>query len=168
MMCLALAGCASAPVQVVPSAPPFAITGRLVASDGERQLSAQVRWSQAGNGRLLLTTPIGQTLALIETDADGARLTTSDGRRYQATDLATLARRGLGWRLPLDELPWWVTGHSAPGPLATSAADGDGFQQSGWNVRFGTRDALGRPLSIDAESPPMRVRLLIDRWLEGP
>ena len=66
---------------------------------------------------------------------------------------------------------------NAPGAPASS--DAEGFTQHGWTVRYGARDARGRPLRIDAEcdagcggpqtgsqSGPLSVRLIIDQWLE--
>lgn len=165
------------------AAPPnFSLNGRLVASDGSRRFSATLRWSQGQVSRILLTTPLGQAVAAIDVDAAGARLTAADGRSYTAGSLSELARRGLGLSLPLEHLPWWMTGHGAPGSPSVADVDG-GFSQHGWTVRYGERDARGRPLRIDAEcssgcsdaqagsqpgarSSPLSVRLIIDQWLE--
>ncbi|MFZ4498827.1 MAG: outer membrane lipoprotein LolB [Burkholderiales bacterium] len=170
----------------------FSFNGRLMANQGERRFSASLRWSQGEVSRILLTTPLGQALASIDVDAGGARLTTADGRRYAAGSLSDLARRGLGLSLPLEHLPWWMSGRDAPGAPATPGTDG--FTQHGWTVRYGTRDARGRPLRIDAEClaacssgqlpgtraemdktadarpetdpATLRVRLIIDQWLD--
>jgi outer membrane biogenesis lipoprotein LolB len=158
------------------------MNGRLLASDGSRRFSATLRWSQGGVSRILLTTPLGQALAAIDIDAAGARLTAADGRTFTAGSLSELARRGLGLSLPLEHLPWWMTGQGAPGSPSVADADG-GFSQHGWTVRYGGRDPRGRPLRIDAEcnsgcgsaqagsepgarSGPLSVRLIIDQWLE--
>ena len=157
--------------------PAFSLNGRLLASDGSRRFSATLRWSQGDATRILLTTPLGQALASIDVDTSGARLTAADGRSYGAASLSGLARRGLGLSLPLEHLPWWMSGRNAPGAPASS--DAEGFTQHGWTVRYGARDARGRPLRIDAEcdagcggpqtgsqSGPLSVRLIIDQWLE--
>jgi len=157
--------------------PAFSLNGRLLAVDGSRRFNATLRWSQDGSTRILLTTPLGQALAAIDVDAGGARLTAADGRIYNAGSLTELARRGLGLTLPLEHLPWWMSGRSVPG--APSTPDADGFSQHGWTVRYGSRDERGRPLRIDAEcsngcgdrqtgsqSGPLSVRLIIDQWLE--
>jgi len=119
-------------------------------------------------------------VASIDVDAGGARLTAADGRSYAAGSLSDLARRGLGLSLPLEHLPWWMSGRDAPGAPATASAEG--FSQHGWTVRYGARDARGRPLRIDAECPTgcnggaeaqaaggpgaLSVRLIIDQWLD--
>lgn len=175
---------------IVAAAPVFSLSGRLLATDGSRRFNASLRWSQGETTRIFLTTPLGQALAAIDVDAAGARLTAADGRRYDATSLTELARRGLGLALPLELLPWWLSGVPAPG-VATPSENSDGFLQQGWTVRYGERDARGRPLRLDAEctglcgraptagaqaaagagpagaeSANPSVRLIIDQWLE--
>lgn len=176
-----MSACAGLPRTTAPApaeAPPaFSLNGRLLATDGSRRFNATLRWSQGGTTRILLTTPLGQAMASIDVDASGARLTSADGRNYTAGSLSELARRGLGLTLPLEHLPWWMSGQSVPG--VPSTPDGDGFLQHGWTVRYGGRDPQGRPLRIDAEcdsgcggpqtntpSGPLSVRLIIDQWLE--
>jgi len=178
-----------APTASAETPPAFSLNGRLLASDGSRRFSATLRWSQGDATRILLTTPLGQAVASIDVDAGGARLTAADGRSYTASSLSELARRGLGLTLPLEHLPWWMSGRDAPG--APSTSNPDGFSQHGWTVRYGSRDALGRPLRIDAEcnspcsaaadgdrqsggvasaqgaqSASPSVRLIIDQWLD--
>lgn len=177
-----LSACASTPRTAMTSAastpPAFSVNGRLLASDGSRRFNATLRWSQGDATRILLTTPLGQAVASIDVDAGGARLTAADGRSYSAGSLSELARRGLGLTLPLEHLPWWISGRSAPDAPSVPDA-GDGFSQHGWTVRYGGRDERGRPLRIDAEcsngcgaaqtgsqSGPLSVRLIIDQWLE--
>ncbi len=170
-----------APAASAEAPPAFSLNGRLLASDGSRRFNATLRWSQGDATRILLTTPLGQAVASIDVDANGARLTAADGRSYTASSLSDLARRGLGLTLPLEHLPWWMSGRDVPGTPSTS--NPDGFSQHGWTVRYGARDERGRPLRIDAEcdSPcgaaiggearaqgaqSPAVRLIIDQWLE--
>lgn len=178
-----LSGCAvapRAPVAATPAAPVFSLSGRLFASDGVRRFTAALRWTQSGSSRILLTTPLGQAIASIDVDASGARLTTANGRQYSAGSLSELMRRGLGLALPFEQLSWWVSGRAAPDTPAEALGE-DGFSQQGWTVRYGARDASGRPLRLEAEciapctadagrsaegSGPPSVRLIVDQWLE--
>lgn len=191
-LALLLSACAgiprTAPTASAEAPPAFSLNGRLLASDGSRRFNASLRWSQGESTRILLTTPLGQAVASIDVDAGGARLTAADGRSYTAGSLSELARRGLGLTLPLEYLPWWMSGRDAPG--VPSTPDTDGFSQHGWTVRYGARDERGRPLRVDAEcnspcgaltgdqqtgggavaqrapSAGPSVRLIIDQWLE--
>lgn len=184
LLAVLLSGCATsprAPVNAAP-APAFSLSGRLFASDGVRKFTAALRWTQAGSSRILLTTPLGQTVASIDADDSGARLTAANGRQYSAGSLSELVRRSLGLALPLEYLPWWVSGRAAPDTPAEATSE-DGFSQHGWTVRYGARDDSGRPLRLEAdcnapctanngagrpdgEAGPPSVRLIIDQWLE--
>lgn len=184
LLAVLLSGCVTAPrtpVNAVP-APVFSLSGRLFASDGARRFTAALRWTQAGSSRILLTTPLGQAVASIDVDNSGARLTAANGRQYSAGTLSELVRRGLGLALPLEHLPWWVSGRAAPDTPADATTE-DGFSQHGWTVRYGARDDSGRPLRLEAtcdtpcaanngagrsdgEAGPPSVRLIIDQWLE--
>lgn len=171
-----LTACSSLPrptPTATPTAPAFNVNGRLLASDGERRFSASLRWSHGETSRILLTTPLGQALASIDIDAGGARITNANGQRYQAGSLDELVRRGLGLTLPIQQMPWWISGQRAPDVAervnahvhagADAATDGAtpadgleasvaaGFRQGGWTVRYGARDDRGRPLRLDAQ-----------------
>ncbi len=178
-----LSGCAvapRAPVAASPAAPVFSLSGRLFASDGDRRFTAALRWTQSGSSRILLTTPLGQAVASIDVDTSGARLTAANGRQYSAGSVSELMRRGLGLTLPFEQMSWWVSGRAAPDTPAEALGE-DGFSQLGWAVRYGARDASGRPLRLEAEcmapctagvgrsaegSGPPSVRLIVDQWLE--
>ncbi|MBU3693545.1 MAG: outer membrane lipoprotein LolB [Rhodocyclaceae bacterium] len=177
-----LAACASAPrapagAAARAEAPAFNFNGRLLASDGNRRFNANLRWMHADTSRIFVTTPLGQAVAAIDVDADGARLSTADGRQFRAGSLSELARRGLGLTLPLEHLTWWLSGRAAPDVPAEATTEG-GFAQRGWTVRYGARDETGRPLRLDAEcgapcpdagaaaGAALSVRLIIDQWLD--
>lgn len=172
---LLLYGCANIPSSS--STPPtrdalavFALEGRFSLRHEDRNYSGRLSWRHAGlNNELLLSSPFGQGMAEIVTSENGARLTGSDGRVYEASDAETLTRQVLGYPLPLDQLTDWVRGWDATGGI---------FE----------RDALGRPLRLrhedwridygyasdDPKAPPDRIfavrsggfelRLRIDEW----
>ena len=172
---LLLGGCASLPASTG-IAPPrdaladFMLEARFSLRHEDKSYSGRLSWRHAGmNNELLLSSPFGQGMAEIVTSASGARLTSSDGRVYEASDAETLTRQVLGYPLPLDQLTDWVRG---------------------WGTAAGIseRDALGRPLRLrhedwlidygyasdDPQAPPDRIfaeraggfalRLRIDEW----
>lgn len=168
---LAVAACAAfAPA--VPEAPPFDLTGRLLVRYDARALTSGLRWRHTPTGdEIALLTPLGQTLAQIVTGAEGATLTTADGRRYQASSVASLTRQGLGWSLPLELMRYWVRGEVAPGvPAENVARDAAGrlarLEQGGWHItlRSDPAPAGGHPDRLDFESGEQRIRLVIDDW----
>ena len=157
---LALSGCAGLP----PVAPATVVhSGRfsLQTRSGEHKDSATGRFSlavRADSMTLNLETPLGTTLARIDSGADGAtlRATGDDGhvREVRGPDAEALAESALGWTLPLSGLSDWIDGRPAPGrPARVSEDDGvTQIEQSGWTIRV-----LERIDANDAASPPRRL-----------
>ena len=172
---LLLGGCANLPSSSS-TAPPsdalvaFTIEGRFSLRHEDKSYSGRLSWRHAGmNNELLLSSPFGQGMAEIVTSDSGARLTSSDGKVYEASDAETLTRQVLGYPLPLEQLTDWVRGWGAAAGISE-------------------RDALGRPLRLrheawlidygyasdDPQAPPDRIfaeraggfqlRLRIDEW----
>lgn len=77
----------------------------------------------------------------------------------------------LGWRLPLEGLPYWALAVPRPGSKAGVERDANGqissLRQDGWSVRY-TRyagpapDAL--PLRMVLQREGLEIVLLIDEW----
>lgn len=155
-----LAACASTPVVHTPrTLRAFSLDGRIAVRQGEIRNYANVVWRHdAGHDSILVTTPLGQGVAELSRDAAGARLVTADHREIVAPDWEGLAKRALGARLPLDDLPAWLTGHPPP-------------PGSGWRVRYldyqsPAPDAL--PTLIEFQRDDLYVRLKVDHWSTVP
>lgn len=147
---LALAGCASTPPETVPqpsgvAAPTQTFAGRLgltvVAMPGGEVAPAAPR-SASGlfelvgspdTGRLVLTSPLGATVAEARWTPGEARLIAPEGeRRYASLD--ALSTDLVGEPLPIGALFAWLQGRPAPGPPSRALADAAGFEQFGWRV----------------------------------
>ena len=178
-LALVLAGCASlspAPV-VVPSRATlaaFALEGRFALREADKSYSGRLSWRHEGeNNTLLLASPFGQGLAEITTDACGARLSTSDGKAYEAADAETLTRQVLGYPLPLAQLTDWVRGRT--GAAGTVEVDAFGrplrLRHEGWRIDYGYAgdDPLAPPSQLFAEGAGgLELRLRIDEWTSIP
>ncbi|MCI1193473.1 outer membrane lipoprotein LolB [Calidifontimicrobium sp. SYSU G02091] len=154
-----LAGCATAP----PAAD--VIAGRLAlqvaAHDGaaERQLASTFELSgNAERGALLLTTPLGTTLAQAHWQPGRVELATGNGARVY-TDLDALTRDVLGEALPLAALFDWL--RARPWPAAPSEPTAAGFEQLGWSVDLARR-ADGWIVLQRARPPAVTVRVRLD------
>jgi len=174
VLLLLVSGCASLTPPSVPPPPrdalaAFSLEGRFALNHETRSYSGRISWTYRPNAsELLLSSPFGQGLAEIVTDADGARLTGSDGRIRTAPDAETLTREVLGYALPLKQLADWVRGRTPPGG---GHFDAHGrvlsLQQDGWQIDYGYGDDT-------PDSPPMRIsarqgehvelRIFIDAW----
>lgn len=170
-----LAGCAALEPSrpVLPRAPAFDLVGRVAVTHDGRPFSSGVRWQHAAErDEIWLLSPLGQAVAHIVCDAEGAVFTGADRRQSSARDVETLTRRALGWELPVARLAWWVRGGiAADGVIAEFDRDPQGrllrLRQDGWDIVFVYRseegvDSLPRRLELKSES--QTIRLVIDDW----
>ena len=172
----ALAGCAATrPAQSLPasnvSISAFSLNGRVAFKLDDRGDKASLRWRHsATSDSLRLLSPLGSVVGEIETDRDGATLTTGDKKIYRSNDAQTLTREVLGWDLPLAGLGYWVTGRADP-RAPVQAQDHDGrerlkcLRQNDWRIDyleyFGD-SALPARLSLTYDR--LTLRLIVDHW----
>jgi outer membrane lipoprotein LolB len=172
----ALAGCAMLqPERPAERARAFDLVGRVAVNHEGRAFSGGVRWEHtAERDEIWLLTPVGQALAHIVGDAQGATYTGADRSRHSARDIASLTRRALGWGLPIEHLSWWVQGAIAPAAVIQHVErDEHGrlvtLGQEGWRIAY-TYSAPagqgGRPRRLDIAGGAQEVRLVIDSWRE--
>jgi outer membrane lipoprotein LolB len=165
-----LAACATVPRAERIVAGRFSV---LVAADG-RQDSGSGRFTLAVDGEAItldLASPLGTTLARVEVDARGARLTRSDNegpREVRGASAELLTLEALGWPLPVAGFPDWIAGRPAPGKPVDVLAD-DAFTQDGWTIRVLERFDGGAPRRLQIERPELRgvapaitLRLVLD------
>ena len=159
-------GCAS----VAPGAAPAQhFEGRFVASisrgDSREAVSGRfVLATYPGRSTLDLSSPLGTTLARVETDAGGARLTAAQSDGTLATWLGenpdALVESVLGVSLPVSGLADWIVGRPVPGrPAQVFPATGatQRIEQDGWVIAISDRFA-------DSGAPS---RLTLDRTTGG-
>jgi outer membrane lipoprotein LolB len=150
---LTVAACASMPPQTAPRVlaasadAPFTIDGRLSVKRGGEALAANFSWRHAPpRDELVLSTPLGQTLAEIAADASVPRyeLRGAEGRREEARDWAALTERALGAPLPVDGLAAWIVGMPRAGTLYSIEPDAQGrialLRQDGWEIVYAYAD----------------------------
>jgi outer membrane lipoprotein LolB len=159
----------------------FLLTGRVAVKGGKENFSGGVQWRHTGGGdEILLLSPLGQALAQIQLNPDGASLTTSEHQSYYAADVESLTEQVLGWHLPLMGLQYWVQGANSPATRAEMDMDNDGrvvaIRQDGWNIDYANYFPASETYVAQTEAQTMRPRLLllkrgdlqiklvIDRW----
>jgi outer membrane lipoprotein LolB len=170
-----LAACAMLQAEREPAARAgaFDLMGRVAVNHEGRAFSGGVRWEHtAGRDEVWLLTPVGQALAHIVGDAQGATYTGADRNRQTARDIGSLTRRALGWELPIEHLSWWVQGAIAPAAVIEHIErDEQGrlvtLAQDGWRIAYTHYPAAehgGRPRRLDLANGGQEVRLVIDSW----
>jgi outer membrane lipoprotein LolB len=137
------------------------------------------RFRLAVEGRTIvldLDSPLGSTIARIEVDPQGARLTApsdSGQRVVRGANAEALTYEVLGWPLPVAGFRDWIDGRpvaARPSSQRTSDA-GESFEQDGWTItvleRFQGENGAPRRLSFERPettepSPAITVRLVLD------
>lgn len=157
---LLLAGCLTTPE--LPPRPPvgeiasFAFSGRIAVRQDQTRHYARIAWRHDAQGdEIFIATPLGQGVAQITRDAQGARLVLADRRQVEAADWTELARQVFGIHLPLEGSERWLLGQ-------VSIIDG-------WLLTVTEREgdtSDGLPTLIELEREDIQVRLKIDEWSE--
>ncbi|MCX7136047.1 MAG: outer membrane lipoprotein LolB [Proteobacteria bacterium] len=147
-----LTACAGTPPRPTANAPSFELAGRVAVRYQEKGFSSSLRWKQAaGRDEIWLTAPLGQTIAYLQADADGATITGADQRQYRA---ASIER-------------YWVFGEAVPGaPPAAIERDAAGriarLKQDDWQVVFNYAADAKRPSRLDIAGNDAEIRLVVD------
>ena len=141
--------------------------------------NGRLSWEHGADGdHILIADPLGQGLADITSTPDTARLQTGDGQVRQAADAATLVREGLGYELPLAELPGWLIGR--PASQGTLRRDDHGrplaLREPGWQIDYEYADdePTAPPIRLtvrreaDATLRHLELRLRIEEWQALP
>lgn len=150
---------------------PFVLDGRIAVKHNGQRTSANVHWThQAATDEVMLSGPLGQTVASLRRDAQGVALQTQEGH-YTANDVGELTEQVLGWRLPLTGLRYWVLALPDPASAASIEHDVNGqvklLRQDDWEIRYTryaaqTPDSL--PLRMLLQREGLEIQLLVDIW----
>ena len=131
------------------------MTGRIAVRQSERSDIAKLRWThERGRDLWVISSPIGNEVARIESADGGATLKRAGGPPENAPDFASLTERLMGVALDPAALTSWLHGASATTP-------------GGWNVaveekqRAGSIDIARR---ITASRGDVSVRLVVDEY----
>lgn len=174
-LALALSGCAT--TAPVPSAPvdaqlsaSWTLQGRIGIQTDEQSLSGTLHWQhREQSDELLLTSPLGQGVARIVINAEGAVLDMPNQPARYAADAESLTREALGYSLPVAGLVWWVQARPAPGRLFETRLDAAGrlaqLKQDGWVIDYQyAADASARPRRLVVARDGLEIRLVADSW----
>ena len=172
---LVMSGCAStvslpvAQVQVQPSAN-WTLQGRIGIQTDEQSASGTLYWQhREQSDELLLTSPLGQGVARIRVNAEGAVLDMPNQPVRQAADVESLTRETLGYSLPVSGLIWWVQALPAPGRVFETRRDDAGrlaqLKQDGWVIDYQyATEASARPRKLLVAREGLEIRLVADNW----
>lgn len=174
LLALLLGGCASvAPpaVEVPAGSANWTLQGRIGVQSDEQSLSGHIHWQhRTDRDELLMTSPLGQGVARIVSDAEGVTLEMPNQPTRHARDADTLTQEALGYVLPVAGLAWWVQARPAPGSAFEATRDAAGrlaqLRQDGWTIDYlrYTADAPARPRKLVVARKGLEIRLVADSW----
>jgi outer membrane lipoprotein LolB len=167
---LGVAGCAQLERAPAHESVEFELAGRIAVRYKEEAASGNVAWRHAKNSdELLITTPVGSTVARVVRTGAEVVLTTSEQREYRANDAEALTEQVLGFRLPLAGLTEWVRGRAIEGAAVGAVVrDAQGrlasLDQNGWKIEYQEFREDGLPLRMKLTYPGIELRLAIHEW----
>ena len=170
---LAVSACAELQRNDPQEAVEFEIAGRIAVRYRNEASSGNVAWRHArDNDELLITTPVGSSVARLVRNGGEYALTTAEPREYLAKDAESLTEQVLGFRLPLAGLSDWVRGRPVAGQPADLVRDAQGrpatLEQGGWRIEYQELRADGLPVRLKLFYPGIELRLAIHEWKVGP
>lgn len=163
-------------IQRLASVQQFSLEAKLAVQYGGKGYTARLEWQHAGQeDHMRIFSPLGQQVALIHRTAESVTLTDQGGKQHQATDVASLTERLLGWRLPLNGLSQWVLGipHAASPFKASYLPNGNPatLTQDEWRIDYddyqevafhGSPEQL--PHTTRLQQQDVRLKLVIQHW----
>ncbi len=179
---IALGGCSSplqaplrveSPVSVGQPLIEFILEGRLSLRAGDEAVSGGLRWSRQGmRDHFLVTTPMGGAVAQITRVGEHIEVVDHKGQRVVTESGLSGLDQVLGFKLPLEYLPWWLAGTAKAGESYRLELDGEGrlahLEQDGWQIDFQRYQPIAdrflpRKL-IARRGEDLELRLVVDQW----
>lgn len=170
---LALSACAGLQAPSPQQDVEFEVAGRIAVRYRDEAASGNVAWRHARDGdELLITSPVGSSVARLVRDGTGYVLTTAEPREFRADDAEALTGQVLGFRLPLAGLSDWIRARPVAGRPADLVRDAQGrpevLVQDGWRIEYQELRADGLPVRLKLTYPGLELRLAIHDWKTGP
>lgn len=169
----AAAGCAELRPLGAQETLDFELSGRIATRYKDEAATGNVAWRHSADAdEMLITSPVGSSIARVVRNGNEVVLTTAEPRDYRANDAEALTEQVLGFRIPLAGLTEWVRGRAVEGSPATPVRDAQGrlatLEQNGWKIEYQDYRADGLPARLKLTYPGIELRLAIHEWKLGP
>ncbi len=155
----------------------WSFSGRAALSgDDVPSRTIRILWQQQSPQRydIAFSSLIGQRVAELGSDPDGVELRLPGEPPVTAATSRDLLTAALGWSAPVESLRHWVIGLPDPEARAWRELDSWGrlgrLEQDGWHVEYMQYTEVGGlalPRRLTVTHPGIRIRLVIDRWVQG-
>src|SRR4051812_29593827 len=166
------AGCAELQPSLTSDKIEFELAGRIATRYRDEAASGNVAWRHSRDSdELLITTPVGSSVARVARTGSEVVLTTADQREHRATDAEALTEQVLGFRIPLAGLTDWVRARPRDQSPFSVVRGEDGrpasLEQNGWRIEYQEYRADGLPVRMKLTYPGIELRLAIHEWKLG-
>ena len=181
-LALLLSACAQAPLKPASPAQAAVTASTQVDYEGrfavryndqngaERNAYGNFTWHQEGDTiSVQLKSPLGQTLAVIESAPASATLEMPNRPPQTAPRVDDLMHDALGFALPVSNLRYWLQPAAAPGSTATTDTDPHSgrikeLKQDGWTVDYYeyANDNTVKRMNLVRADPSIAIRLVLD------
>lgn len=154
----------------------FSLEAKLAVQYAGKGYTARMEWQhQAQEDTMRIFSPLGQQVALIHRTQQAVTLTDQSGKQHEATDVASLTERLLGWRLPLAGLSQWILGvpHQASPFQANYLESGvpASLTQDQWQIYYDDYQQVALnggpeqlPFTTRLQQQDVRIKLVIQHW----
>jgi outer membrane lipoprotein LolB len=158
--------------QQIDSIDGWQISGKIGIRAPKDSGSATLFWLQRqGYFDIRLAGPLAVGSARISGRTDNVVLDLSTQGSFKSDSAEDLLEKGLGWRLPLTQLFWWVRGLPAPDSQSQVSLDTDSrlnrLGQDGWQIQYLSyieQDGYTLPERIKLQGQNLQITLVIKDW----
>lgn len=147
------------------------ITGKVGIRSSETRQSANLAWQQQQDVfNIELSGPLGQGGAKISGSPNGIEIHAAGEEPIYSPYPELLMEERLGWRFPLDNLPYWIKGQPAPDSPYTPVIAVNRLQsleQNNWQInylRYTSQDGISLPSKIVLNQGNLRITLIAKEW----
>jgi outer membrane lipoprotein LolB len=145
-------------------------------NDKTETLTGNFEWQQnSGELSITLSSPLGQTIAIIRENAQGASLEQSKQETRYASNVEQLLTESLGWSLPISGLRDWLQGfdrNQQGQRFAVPTRDNHRSVTQGWQLDFTSWQEDGEQIHPKLlnlyrrtdEVGDLKIRLAILEW----
>ncbi len=150
----------------------WVLQGKLGVRSAAESGSGTLYWlQQQEHYDIRLSGPLGRGATRIQGSPAGVTLDIAGQPSNSATSAEELLEQQVGWRLPVDNLLWWVRGLPAPGSPSRLQLNPDSLlarlAQAGWIVeysRYQDIDGKRLPQRLQLSGHGVLLTLVITRW----
>lgn len=151
------------------------IAGKLGIKTKDESHSTLMNWQQQKDRyAIAVTSPIGTSVAHIDSNGRTVTLTLSEDEIYTADSLDELLWNQLGWILPADQLFYWIRGLPAPTTIDHQQLNAQyqltQLEQSGWAIQYldyMNANGYNLPKKMVLTNPQLKLTLFISEWRIG-